>query len=796
MTDVYTAQHAAITQLRQLLKEGDEAQRCYAARAIALAKVNHAETELNDCLYHYDPDVVTDAASALSTTASGDLTSLLDVAHNHPESDARMAALDALAQRYLSNSASEDASQIMQTLCTFAKGRSEPDQWGLSGDWDDWWDVQLKAVQLLGVIQDENNNGELNALFIELLDNDPEPELELALFKNVLTYNAQYLVHLWQTKPKMTQRRLARAFATSSSDESINQLVECLTHSDSEIKKIALKALTQHQAHEHILAIIACLNDQDTSTQQAAKDAIEQFNVLNTPDMNSQIILNRDTLFPILEQANTSNLPTLISLLKQPTLSLRQEDKAWLEAQLTTKSVELILAIADYAVFIQQSDTLETAAINACLDALNDNALPLFQRAALVRMLGQFPHHSQYSFDTLTSIINNEENEVALRQPAIEAMLKHGGERNSALNSEHKAAHSDKWLKGLLLGLNSQENTIAVTDLSDKPSDDIADKAPQSVTHTKLEALLADHNDKFGDAENTDSAPNSTLAAIQQTNVEAALMNNDDVPDDQTLLEMIDDLDDEFTTYRNIVKDHLDTGERLSLNRKKIARLPQTDNKRLMIRALGHTSQESSVALLLEALLGASAIEQHEIFQSLCLIAKSQSQSNKMPSLRNGLGAAGYTIHYGDELCKQSAAQFLAYMPLNKALPLLLIGANDANEHVRVCSLTSLLTQLKTKKLLAKHHQTTSDMLTTKLHDPAGGVRKLAFQLLALIDLQRHLPALVELAVSDQESQIVAAETLATAQTEVLMMLASNIADYDDHRQPLAIQLTGELLAS
>jgi HEAT repeat protein len=768
-----TQNDAAINQLCQLLETGDEAQRCYSARAIAEAKISIANPQLNACLYHQDPDVVADAAMALAAVAAGDLVSLQDVARNHPDSDARLAALSALAQQF-----NTDAKpQIIDTLTHFARGRGAEDDWGLSGGWDDWWDLQLSAVQLLNNIQTEQNQNLFCDLFSELLSQDPEPALELALYTGLVAFQPQLLQQRWHDARTMTQRRLARAFATSPTKVAAEHMAVCLKSDDNEIKKIALSALAQHEATQHLAAIILCLADKECSVQETAKTTLEKLGGLDSLPLAELMLLTK--------QAPDSSLPSLISLLSRHTEALPPADVTWLCELLHHPDIDLSAAVINY--FSQLPETqrvrhLESyeVALNTCLTKIQSGSLPLFQRGNLLRQLALFKHHAAESFPVLRKLLADEDTEVALRQPALEVI------------TAETCADSDKWLKELLLGLGTQQNTIAVTeiDANDGGSTEGNQKTPGRL---KLEAILAEHGDKFGESKGLDTAPTSTLAAIQQSNIEATLAQSpDDVPDDQTLLEMIDDLDDEFNAYSNIVREHLDTGERLSLNRKKIAKLPQTENKLLAIRALGHSQSEASASLLLEAMLGATPKEQHEIFQSLTRIAKRHSY----PVLRNGIGAAGYTMHYGDTLCKQSAAQFLSYMPLAKALPLLLIGACDENEHVRVCSLNALNIQLESKKILPRNKAMTCDVLAKKLQDPAGGVRKLALQLLAQIDLQQYLTHLVELAVSDQESNLIAAKFLQAERQNVLRILADNIAQYDDHRQPLAIQLAGRLLAS
>ena len=84
--------------------------------------------------------------------------------------------------------------------------------------------------------------------------------------------------------------------------------------------------------------------------------------------------------------------------------------------------------------------------------------------------------------------------------------------------------------------------------------------------------------------------PRSTLDAINLANVEASLQSGsytEDTGRGEHIREMVEELPDDMHTFSDIVVGHLDTGSKLNLNRKKIARLPDYNNQLLAIRALG-----------------------------------------------------------------------------------------------------------------------------------------------------------------------------------------------------------------
>jgi len=147
-----TAIHTRFHQtLNQLLSEGDEADRCYAARTAGEAGMVQLLPALQDCLYHEDPDVSIDAADALAQVGPAVaepaelVARLIEMVNLHPEGDARVAAARALTR--LDH---PDARQALLNWATGEPGQGEAAEVSTVADWDDWWDIQLLAVQALG----------------------------------------------------------------------------------------------------------------------------------------------------------------------------------------------------------------------------------------------------------------------------------------------------------------------------------------------------------------------------------------------------------------------------------------------------------------------------------------------------------------------------------------------------------------------------------------------------------------------------------------------------------------------
>ncbi|MGF1730885.1 HEAT repeat domain-containing protein [Photobacterium kasasachensis] len=783
----------AINQLLQLLEQGDEAQRCYSAQAVGQARITDAAPSLNTCLYHSDPDVVVDAADALAKLAVGDIDALEDVALHHPESDARLAALEALSAQ----AGGPEQARITTILMSFASGRPEGDDWGLSSDWDDWWDIQLKAVQLLAKKPDE----ETVRLFFQLLEDEPEPELESALYYGIALVSPQWLTDRYQTGRVMTRRKLIRALAQSDSKIATIQLFKAMSDEDPEIRRAAVEALCRRKAVEYQWDIVLRLCDQDQRVREAVEAGLDMMGELDK--------LSQAKLYFLAQKAPGAALSTILALMACHVDAPDSECLEWIAEQLHHDDPAVVYAAADFFASIKYEgdvDVYSELAVQRCLKHVERTTLPVSLRADYIRLLSklvcQRDAFLSAVYPVMQYIVNDEQNDGVLRQAALDLLAR------------ISSSTGHQYLRELVLGLAAKGELIPVYQLdtdesvqesgnrkaeetaSAEAAGPSSESSPEPASDIlELEQLLVAHEEKFSALAEDDlpaATPTSTLAAIQQTNVEAMLNSpKEEQAPEQHVLDMIEELPDDYTDYTEIVRDHFDTSDKLELNRKKVAKLPQLGNKLLAMRALGSSEQPAAVPLLIESLLGAEPSEQVEIFGSLARLADTVS----VPEIKNAIGAAANTLYHGDNVTKQAATRYLAKMPMAKALPLLLQGTRDQNEHVRICSLMAIEQQLATHTVRQQDRPTLNAALAKALQDPAGGIRKLALKLLADIDLKSHLDILLEAAISNDEVNEIAVSSLRHSKEEVLGKLAGLLPDLDDHRQPLAIKLAGGLLS-
>ncbi len=771
--------------LIELLATGDEAQRCYAARAIGMGKVTDAQSQLSECLYHQDPDVVVDSADALTAIGGGNYDSLCDVAKHHPESDARISAMTAIAQQHIQHSDSPNHIDALTTLQGIALGRQNEDTWGMSSDWDDWWDLQLAAVKLLSNYAIESNL----VLFNELLTLDPEPALESALYNGIVIISASQIIDQLSNAPLMKKRRLARALTHSNDSLATVFLFKLLREEDDELVSIAIKALCDRKATQYQWDIIRCLKIPSSLVQKTVISEIEKLGALNQLDL--------DRVMSFAQQADKGALPALFELIQSHKEPINDEQHAWLNEMLLSDDEQIVLATAEMLIIKLDSSKepqqqLLTSTMNRCFELAQKRALSLELQTAFIRTLAKIDCN-QFEFGAdpyqlaLIEMINDDHAGITIQQALIEVMV------------QDTSSVAQKWVRDLLFGIDEQSDIISTTNIDQDNSD--SENSSHAVVETKaesdstLEQLLEQHDSALPTIEEDEqplhNANTSTLAAIQKSNV-VSMLHAEQAKPEKPIVEMIDELDPEYIEYSQIVKAHFNTSDNLQLNRRKIAKIPQSTQRVLVIRSLGLEPRLASVELLIETLLGATAAEQGEILIALSHIAKNK----RIPEIRNAIGSAGNAMHLGDPITKQAATKLLAYLPLNKALPLLMIGINDSDEHVRCTSLMALKHQIEHKKVPASALSSTIASLIHRFDDSAGGVRRLSLQIVSIIADDDALEALIELAISDEEANAIAATSLYNKRDQVLPLLAQKVISLEDQKQPLCIQLAGRLLAS
>ncbi|WP_104399724.1 HEAT repeat domain-containing protein [Vibrio penaeicida] len=736
--------------LNHFLETGDEALRCYSARACGEIKTENTTQALNQCLYHPDPDVVIDAAAALAEMQSGDIHAIADVARHHPEGDARLAALKALGRH-------TSFHQVESIIISFAIGRNESDDWGVSTGWDDWWDLQLIAVKILS----EQHKPQYLDIFLDILEQDPEPELEFALYKGIARINAQWVVSQLPTAKRMKKRKLLKALGENDQQLSKAFLFKHLKDEDSLCRCIAIEAISKLGANEYFWDVLECIKDENVDVQKSALFAIEQFSASNRVDTKR-----------LIQYINGCNEYARIELFKLIChADLSGSDVRDLIALLSANTPELAISFIENI----NTESLNTEHITELEPLISEiltfNTLDIHHHIRLIRALDRLPS----SIESLLPLLERRINEVDQKQNhTFEACI-----RQACMDvvSQSNLPACQHIIKTTLFGLNAYPDKIEVTQ-------------PVELEESELNvhSALKDHD--VPEQLPTENAPISTLNAIFQANLEQKLVPAQSEDEQQvSIVEMVDNLDDQYAEFASVVKSNFSTADNLQLNRKKIARLPEFENKTLALRALGQSRQSEAVGWIIESILGASDENMHEIFQALTL---QMQQNPKQKECENGIGAAANVLMSGHEIIQQSALKYLANTTTSKAVTLIIEALGNPSEHVRIAALYALENHGKALGLLFK--PLVKSAAKVALNDPASGVRKQALKLVCLLwEYGDEISPMLDLALKDDECHPVAVIHFLSFKYEALYQLNQQIGSLPNSQKPNAIKLIGAL---
>ncbi len=691
-----TSVHRQLHQtLNQLLIEGDEADRCYAARTAGEIGMVQLLPALLACLYHEDPDVSVDAADALAkigpAVAEPDelINRLTQMVELHPEGDARVAAARALAQL-------EDP-RVQQLLLGWARGN--PGQGEAAADWDDWWDIQLHAIQALG----QRGQAVAVPVLTEVLAEeilDIEADLLRALVQCGDAGVAHTIELLSAPSPRLA-RRAVRALRFVECDTSLIALFRQLRHPDASVRAAVAEILGQREARRYFIDLVELLRDPDAGVRsQALKSAESMLAQLEAYHLK-HIAPQKLTL--LLDTLDAEGRALILTAL----MRLLEGDGADPELQQTLNTALLNALQSDHAGEVEAAAGLlaqlpMTDALPVLLARLDDTELPLRSRRVLVSTLQAVGLNHRDFVRPLNALLQEEEN-AALRQVVMEALC-----TLAQLPAEHDGLDAAQVLARYLAGEELNSGLLDTPDVepiadSSRISCVMVDEtgapaAPISPFHAGQdeEATIRSLMSQFGDSPATDEAepmpsnqPQSTLAAINQANVQAALHQPGEKAQDQAehLREMVEELPEELDAFGNIVVGHLNQGERLKLSRKKIARLPDYSNRVLAVRALGKQANDVSVARLLALMLEEEPVLVREIISSLGQIA---ARAPTLVGLSNALGPLATLLLAGTDEIRQLSARTLGLMGHRGALPVLKSALKDTDSNVRMEAIRAL----------------------------------------------------------------------------------------------------------
>ena len=229
--------------LAGILGEGVDVHRCLAAKALGRIGGEGAAQPLIAALLDEDEDVRTDAAEALAGLADPRAgQQLLENLLGDPCADVKLAAIEALAKM-------RDG-QVIPWLRRLVKGRDEEIVWDedefYSSGWDDWMDIQIKAVNALA---DMNVDGAVPDIVAAIWGEDAQDMTEAAFraLARMGKPGIAALARILDEDSIRLRRRAAAALAGAEAGDAAGDTMEPVSRAvkdpAADVRRAALQAL-------------------------------------------------------------------------------------------------------------------------------------------------------------------------------------------------------------------------------------------------------------------------------------------------------------------------------------------------------------------------------------------------------------------------------------------------------------------------------------------------------------------------------------------------------------------------
>ena len=660
-----------VESLCQWLVNGDEVDRCYAIQTLGVLGDTCVVPILAEYLHDEDIDVCIDTATALGNLGDpAAIPYLIESLNNDPDGEVCTAVVGALGQI--------GTQQIIPALLEVADARPENLVWG--DGWDDWWDMQLKAVEALGRMGVVQAIPILRNILLDEDGQDIESEVLVALAR-IGGEGLDVLAERLRAKGGRERRRAIHALVHADSAMSVRMLGRALQDPSPDVRIAAIQALVERDAIQYLSAILLLLRD-------------------NNPKVRETAIVASSRLLALLEQRNPV-IEQLFTLLADKNASVR------------TAALESLATVAAEHPFV--CEQLEI--IRGCLG----DRTPAVARAACC-VLGRRKDH--WSIPQLLEILLDQDRDTVLCREAVLAVGAMGNTEDTVLNALTKAITDARQpvrlaaLDALMLLEHIQRQREAQPECGGSRPLDVVIAAARG-------ELISGNGERPTDSPGAGHFPNpsaqgnlaatSTLQAIAMDNIEAASAldepqapessNSDKQPAESLLI---------------AGKSHQQTG---------IAQ----DIRYLGARALGGSNTVSAVTALISLLHEKDVKLRRLATESITRIA----QFSPRPSnVRDAVGILITHLRFGEVAIRVSGARALGYLGSPSAIPDLIDALEDENSGVRIEAIHALA---NLSAACIGHGKTEEGIAVRKiaerLKDTEPGVRVAASRALASMTL-------------------------------------------------------------
>jgi len=789
----------AIRSLIHYLDNGNEADRCYAARSLGEIRADSATNSLIARLRDDDIDVCIDAITALGQIGKPDaLDSLLEALKNEADGEVKTAIATSLG-------CFNDPS-VKKTLTQLAINRPEELE-DDADDWDRYWDIQLEAIKSLTRQGGTDRTDEIASL----IDDEDGQDIEAEILKVLAHSGDAGFTHLQRKldgTSARTRRRAAQALRFQNSNAAKLALQQALKDDEAQVRTSALESIAYMQASELLRDVIALLSDNSAQVRQTALKVLSALG-----KSGGESILTPAHLLPLLADNNSdvrlSILAVLKDLAQQKILTLTTEQLKTLKTCLNSMNPdEASLACTIIA------DLQDKSAIDSLINILENTEEDEMLRKEATISLGKLGIASPNVMQVLQKHLAGESRVIrlavlqtlmALEQATqdTQVLTVKNTQNQSAGDSETNVTHAISDPMALLLaslygeaipdpnavdsasdksGLSDTENTqqadrIDLVHVEEDASDEALSSPAYDASQSTLASLQADqplipedYSSDYRDLEGTDSPEaNSTLAALTQDNVAATLMSDRPVePHVQSIMNMVRELPEDLSDFGDAVRANnaaaeqmIDQGRRTPIKH---------DVRHLAARALAtmdvssatpNQTRRDKVDRVIEGLVLALSDQDEQLrCEAADTLYQLACQNPKTPGLSNALGGLVTQLQFGTPDFRVKAVRALGPLQHKAAIPPLIDSLSDTHNLVRIHAIVSLgqLINAKWSEQEESHHMVLEDVKSERivrhiiqmLDDPDNGVRKAAIDVLSDHQQQLAVDKMIHIALENE----------------------------------------------
>lgn len=736
---------AVLTCLSAVLEEGDEAERCLAVQALRHVRDSGRTDLLIASLRDPDPDVRCDAATVLAAIRDDRAVPvLLANLREDPVGDAKVLyvkALDAIGAR--------EAADLLRILAV-GRGAETGIAWDDEvGDWDDWLDVQIAAIEALGAVGDGAGTNMSIAAIRRALDDIDGQDLWAVACPALARLGAAgcaSLADLAAEAGPLNRKRIAAALVHAAPDEAGDLLADLCADAEASVRVAAIETAAGHGANEPVQAALA---DRAPDVRRAALGLV-----------------------------GSLETRALLKLLNDVSPDVRIAACRALQRLQTVPTGLDLLAIAERSVRTARPDVM-AALVDALAGAAPRNAVPFFEdllahkatdplvRCAAVRGLARLGGPKRLS--TLRKAATDKAQDVRL--VAIAAL----GDLCKVDDDEGRAARLilSEAIGGALIPVPADwqppEDTI-VPFAPKKGAQAAGDEGDASVRLNRDGTEAAPQEDDDETPEESDETNDTPDNVVPLSTLDAILSHRPQPLQD----EQAPELEPEDLAYLEMTAAR-PAKRRLDPEASAPAHL---DIRRLAARIAGETGHPDSVPALALAIGDADRELADAALSALCRLGETGT------ALAAARSALMDQARHADPAIRSIALQALGYACENVE-PVLLEGLDSADPAVRAAALSAL----------ARHVGYPAD-LAGLCRDPARIVRRAAVDVAASRPVSDALPLLLQLAEAEEgvHKQDVAARLRRFGNNGVKPVLAWT-RDSDPRRRRIGLEMLAVVVA-